>query len=169
MALAIVTTIIKNPEGFTTKFLLFRLSYLSVSALKSKITKNKDMMKRNNLYKGGCHCGKIQFEVSIKKYEGIKCNCSICRKKGFLHLIVPSEDFKLIKGQDFLTTYTFNTKTAQHKFCKVCGIHSFYTPRSHPTSISVNIRCLDVDIIDKVKFTDFDGQNWEENISKIKN
>ncbi len=124
-------------------------------------------MDENLSYKGGCHCGKIRFLVIIKKFEIIECNCSICRKKGFLHLIVNPDDFQLLKGQNYLTIYTFNTHLAKHSFCQVCGIHCFYIPRSHPDLIDVNIRCLDEDIINKFKVTYFDGQNWENNINKI--
>lgn len=124
-------------------------------------------MVTNNVYGGGCHCGAIRFEVTVKNYDAIECNCSICRKKGFIHLIVSSQDFKLIKGENFLSTYTFNTHTAKHHFCRVCGIHSFYIPRSHPESIDVNIRCLDDDILSKFNIKHFDGQNWEENVDNI--
>jgi hypothetical protein len=78
---------------------------------------------------GGCHCGAIRFRVKVRKYEAIACNCSICQKKGILHLIVPPEDFELLKGEDNLSTYTFNTGIAKHHFCKTCGIHPFYRPR----------------------------------------
>lgn len=121
-----------------------------------------------NTYQGGCHCGRVRFEVIINKYEAIDCNCSICSKKGFLHLIVPSENFTLLQGNDYLTTYTFNTKIAKHTFCRVCGIHAFYQPRSHPNSIDVNIRCLDEKIISKFDIKAFDGANWEKNIDQIR-
>jgi hypothetical protein len=120
-----------------------------------------------NIYQGGCHCGRVRFEVIINKYEAIDCNCTICSKKGFLHLIVPKEDFRLLQGSDYLTTYTFNTKTAKHTFCQVCGIHAFYQPRSHPNSMDVNIRCLDQKIISKFDIKPFDGANWEKNIDQI--
>jgi hypothetical protein len=120
------------------------------------------------IYRGGCHCGAIRFETRINNYQAIECNCSICHKKGFLHLIVSPENFKLLKGKDFLTTYTFNTHTAKHTFCRVCGIHSFYIPRSDPNSIDVNLLCLDEDIIDRFEIKSFDGQNWEKNIHSIK-
>lgn len=123
---------------------------------------------RLNTYQGGCHCRKIRFSVLINKYQVIHCNCSICTKKGFLHLIVPQKNFTLRSGSEFLTTYTFNTKTAKHTFCKVCGIHSFYYPRSHPHCIDVNIRCLDENIISKCTIKSFDGANWEKNIDQIR-
>ena len=69
-------------------------------------------------------------------------NCSVCRMTGFLHLIVPRSKFKLLLGSEFITTYQFNTGVAKHQFCKVCGIKSFYIPRSNPDGVDVNVRCL---------------------------
>jgi hypothetical protein len=77
------------------------------------------MSKKNTIYEGGCHCGAIRFQVILEDPKIIECNCSICRKKGFLHLIVSPENFTLLKGQEFLTTYTFNTHIAKHTFCKI--------------------------------------------------
>lgn len=118
-------------------------------------------------FQGGCHCGAVRFQILVDRWIVQDCNCSICRKKGFLHLILPPENFTLLKGQDHLTTYTFNTGIAKHTFCRVCGIHSFYHPRSHPGWIDVNIRCLDQDVISYFKIESFDGSNWEENVHKI--
>lgn len=118
-------------------------------------------------FEGGCHCGAIRFRVVVDKYKVDECNCSICLKKGFLHLIVPSERFTLLQGAEALTTYTFNTGVAKHTFCRICGIHSFYTPRSHPNGFSVNLRCLDGDILSRFEIAPFDGANWEQNIHKI--
>lgn len=117
---------------------------------------------------GGCHCGSVRFRVAIDRFVADDCNCSICRKKGFLHLIVPKANFQLLQGRDCLTTYTFNTKVAQHTFCSICGIHAFYIPRSHPDMIDVNVRCLDRDITDMLTISAFDGQNWEDNVAKIR-
>jgi hypothetical protein len=89
------------------------------------------------------------------------CNCSICSRTGYLHLIVPSSRFKLLSGADVLTTYAFNTGTARHLFCSVCGIKSFYVPRSHPDGYSVNARCLDEGTIDEMLVKPIDGKNWE--------
>jgi hypothetical protein len=86
----------------------------------------------------------------------------MCSKKGFLHLIVPPEQFELLSGKDNLTTYEFNTKTAKHTFCKTCGIHAFYVPRSDPDKIDVNVRCIDGVDIASLSITTFDGQHWEE-------
>ena len=117
---------------------------------------------------GGCHCGGVRFRVLVEKYEGIECNCSICLKKGFLHLVVPADRFTLLAGEDLLTTYRFNTRVARHTFCQVCGIHPFYTPRSHPDGIDVNIRCLDGDAAARFHIEPFDGVHWEENVEQIR-
>lgn len=119
-------------------------------------------------YEGGCHCGAVRFRVIVYQHKVEDCNCSICRKKGFLHLIVPPEQFTLLSGEDALTTYTFNTGIAKHLFCRICGIHPFYRPRSHPDYIDVNVRCLDGDVLSHFQIIPFDGVNWEENVHKIR-
>ncbi|MFB2836310.1 GFA family protein [Floridanema evergladense] len=119
-------------------------------------------------YRGGCHCGAVRFQVIVDRHEVVDCNCSICKKKGFLHLIVPKEQFTLLQGEDALTTYTFNTGVAKHLFCRICGIHSFYIPRSHPDGIDVNVHCLDEDVLSRFHIVPFDGANWEQNINKLR-
>lgn len=117
---------------------------------------------------GGCHCGAVRFEVEFMQNAVVsQCNCSICSKSGYLHLIVPGEQFRLVAGADTLTTYTFGTGVAKHHFCKVCGIKSFYVPRSKPDGFSVNIKCLDEaeDVAYSIK--PFDGQNWEEHVAEL--
>jgi hypothetical protein len=113
-------------------------------------------------YAGGCHCGRVRFEVEAPApIEVAQCNCSICAKVGYLHLIVPADRFRLLAGRDDLITYTFNTGIAQHYFCKHCGVKSFYIPRSHPDGVSVNARCLqDVDV-ESITVFPFDGRNWD--------
>jgi hypothetical protein len=106
--------------------------------------------------------------VAVEKLEALQCNCSICEKKGFLHLIVSKDQFELLAGEADLSTYTFNTGVAKHTFCRVCGIHSFYTPRSHPDGIDVNVRCLDGGWQDRFTITPFDGARWEANVAKIR-
>jgi hypothetical protein len=109
-------------------------------------------------HKGGCHCGAVSFEVlAPADVELDDCNCSLCAKTGYLHLIVPKDRFRLRSGADKLTTYEFNTKTAKHLFCPVCGIKSFYVPRSHPDGYSVNFRCLDAGEFRSAKIAPFDG------------
>ena len=119
-------------------------------------------------YTGGCHCGRVRFEVTAPEHlELTRCNCGLCRMTGFLHLIVPRDDFRLLSGEDDLQTYTFNTGVAQHRFCRHCGIKSFYVPRSHPDGISVNANCLDDGVGPGMSIKDFDGANWEQNIDKL--
>ncbi len=119
------------------------------------------------IYRGSCHCGAIRFEVEAPETVEVEnCNCSICTKSGFLHLIVPLNRFRLFAGADRLTTYTFNTGVAKHTFCSTCGIKPFYTPRSNPDGIDVNVRCLDAPL-PTLKIVDFDGRNWEQNAHKV--
>jgi hypothetical protein len=114
------------------------------------------------VHEGGCHCGKVRFRVRDALASVTLCNCSMCEKKGFLHLIVPEECFELLSGEDELTTYRFNTGVAAHRFCRTCGIHSFYVPRSDPDKIDVNLRCLDGVDVASVPVVPFDGRQWEE-------
>jgi hypothetical protein len=114
------------------------------------------------VHTGGCHCGRVRFEVTAPAQLRVSdCNCSICAKSGFLHLIVPKARFKLLLGDASLTNYQFNTRTAQHLFCSVCGIKSFYVPRSHPNGYSVNARCLDGVRTADLTIVPFDGRDWE--------
>jgi hypothetical protein len=117
-------------------------------------------------YEGGCHCGRVRFRVQDDLSRVTECNCSMCTKKGFLHLIVPRDRFELLSGEGELTTYRFNTGVAQHLFCRTCGIHSFYVPRSDPDKIDVNVRCLDAGAVDlgSLKVEQFDGRHWEDSI-----
>ena len=118
---------------------------------------------------GGCHCGRVRFEVlAPARIEVSECNCSICSKSGYLHLIVPKSRFRLLRGQEHLTTYTFNTGVAKHRFCRTCGIHPFYTPRSHPDQVDVNIRCLDGQAWRRFAIRPFDGRNWEASVGQIR-
>ena len=120
------------------------------------------------LLSGGCHCGAIRFRVRVPELVALDCNCSICTKKGFLHVIVKRDDLELVRGDDSLATYTFGTHTAKHHFCKTCGIHPFYRPRSHPADWDVNARALDDDAWTRFRIEPFDGINWEENIDAIR-
>ena len=114
-------------------------------------------------HRGGCHCGAVRFEVRAPARLTVqRCNCSICAKTAFLHLIVPGADFRLLSGRESLTTYTFNTGVAKHTFCRICGVKAFYVPRSNPDGWSVNLRCLEPGTIEQVVYEDFDGRNWEQ-------
>jgi hypothetical protein len=112
---------------------------------------------------GGCHCGRVRFAVMAPaQIEVGDCNCSMCGKTGYLHLLVKKDQFKLLSGEDTLTNYQFNTKTAKHYFCSHCGIKSFYVPRSHPDGCSVNARCLDEGTVTGMTLRKIDGRNWEK-------
>ena len=117
-------------------------------------------------YSGGCHCGRVRFRVTAELDRVSDCNCSMCTKKGILHLIVPQDAFELVSGADALTTYTFNTGVAKHHFCRHCGIHSFYVPRSDPDKIDVNARCLDDVDPRALRAEPFDGRHWEAAMSR---
>ena len=115
------------------------------------------------VHSGGCHCGRVRFEVDAPADLTVsECNCSICSKSGYLHLIVPRSRFRLLQGVEYLTAYAFNTGTAKHLFCSVCGVKSFYVPRSHPDGYSVNARCLDPSTIGHMTVTPFNGVEWEK-------
>jgi hypothetical protein len=116
-------------------------------------------------FEGGCHCGRVRFVVHGDLAAATLCNCSLCTKKAFIHLIVPPEDFELTSGRDQLTTYRFNTGVAQHHFCQVCGSHPFYVPRSDPDKMDVNVRCLDGVDVGGLDLPTFDGRNWEQAIT----
>ncbi|XP_039177251.1 centromere protein V isoform X1 [Crotalus tigris] len=112
---------------------------------------------------GGCHCGAVRFEVwASDNLHVFDCNCSICVKKQNRHFIVPASHFKLLKGADHLTTYTFNTHCAQHTFCKTCGVQSFYTPRSNPDGYGIAPHCLDEGTITKITVEPINGKEWEK-------
>jgi len=111
---------------------------------------------------GGCHCGRVRFEVRAAAAIRVsECNCSICAKSGYLGMVVARDRFTLLSDDDDLTTYSFNTEVARHSFCSHCGIKSFYVPRSHPDGINVNARCLDPGTVTEMTVVPFDGQQWE--------
>ncbi|XP_045343458.1 centromere protein V isoform X2 [Leopardus geoffroyi] len=142
---------------------------------------------------GGCHCGAVRFEVwASADLHIFDCNCSICKKKQNRHFIVPASRFKLLKGAESITTYTFNTHKAQHTFCKRCGVQSFYTPRSNPggfapicsssvpwgglpacltqerLSEGIAPHCLDEGTVRSVVIEEFNGTDWEKAMKEHK-
>ncbi|MEO7433262.1 MAG: GFA family protein [Dokdonella sp.] len=120
------------------------------------------------VHRGGCHCGRVRFEVDAPaSIAALECNCSICRMSGFLHLIVPAVQFRLLSGNEDLAEYTFNTGTAKHRFCRVCGIKSFYVPRSNPDGFDVNVHCLDRTTIERIDIALFDDARREESEAAI--
>lgn len=115
-------------------------------------------------YAGSCHCSRIAFRVVADLADVLECNCSVCTKKGFLHLIVEKDSFELVRGEGEVTSYRFNTGVARHMFCRTCGCQPFYVPRSDPDKMDVNARCLDGIDVATLKARPFDGKNWEEAI-----
>ena len=111
---------------------------------------------------GGCHCGRVRFRARVDLDVMSQCSCSMCTKKGNLHLAIFPADFELLRGKDALTVYTFETGVAQHPFCSHCGISPFYVPRSQPDKVTVNARCLDdIDGPNLKPRRFFDGRDWE--------
>jgi len=95
--------------------------------------------------RGQCHCGAVVFEVELENgLEDLRrCDCSLCRRKGAIMASVPLRGFKVLKGAGMLTLYQWNTRTAKHYFCKVCGIYTHHQRRSNPTLYGFNVACLD--------------------------
>jgi hypothetical protein len=119
-------------------------------------------------HRGGCHCRRVRFEVDAPARLLVQnCSCSLCRMSGFLHLIVPASRFRLVSGADDISEYTFNTGVAKHRFCRVCGVKSFYIPRSNPDGVDVNARCLDAGTVASLEIEPFDGANWEANAGDL--
>ena len=97
-------------------------------------------------YKGGCHCGRVRYEVTLDMSKPVlACNCSMCSKKGTLLTFAPAGDFKLQAGEDGLTSYHFNKKVIDHLFCSTCGVTSFARGKKPDGTamVAVNARCLD--------------------------
>ena len=118
-------------------------------------------------YQGGCHCGRVRFEIDAEIGTVLDCNCSICAKKGFLHLIVDPSQVRMLSPADAVSLYQFNTKTAKHYFCPVCGISPYYIPRSHPDKIDVNVRCLEGVELESLTIVPFNGREWEKNRASL--
>ncbi|MEM1231226.1 MAG: GFA family protein [Pseudomonadota bacterium] len=118
---------------------------------------------------GGCHCGAVRFRARVDPDARVlACNCSICLSVGFLHVIVPRENFELLSDWEDLALYQFNSGVARHWFCPTCGVKAFYRPRSHPDGISINARCIDGIDLDTLNIEPFDGRNWEANVAGIR-
>jgi len=111
---------------------------------------------------GRCHCGRVRIEaLAPADLEVLECNCSMCARSAYLHLIVAADAFRLLAGAGALVEYTFGTGVAKHRFCRHCGVKPFYVPRSHPAGYSVNARCLDPSGIASMRVRPFDGRHWE--------
>lgn len=119
-------------------------------------------------HQGGCHCKAVRWEVDLPPaFEVEDCNCSICAMSGNIHVIVPSARFRMLSGEDALQEYTFNTGGAKHRFCKTCGVKSFYVPRSNQDGFAITYRCIDNWMDLNVTINPFDGQNWEANAASL--
>ena len=118
------------------------------------------------IVEGGCHCRKVRFRAQTESRIAYRCNCSICSMKGFVHVIVEAVDFEIRSGATELSTYQFNTRIAKHTFCSTCGVQPFYTPRSHPHGVSLNLNCID-NGAEIFEVRPFDGQNWERSVAEI--
>lgn len=117
---------------------------------------------------GDCHCGRIKFEFRCEPDQIVyRCNCSICERVGFLHLIIPERDFTLLTSWDEIAEYNFGSGIARHFFCKTCGVKPFYVPRSNPEGISIHYRCVDPSTFAEVSIEDFDGRNWEQHAASL--
>ena len=96
---------------------------------------------------GKCHCGAVEFEVDLER--GIeaeqlrRCNCSLCRRKGAVMAFAAKENLRVTKGADNLELYQWNTKIAEHYFCRTCGIYTHHGRRSDPTQFGINLGCVD--------------------------
>ena len=91
-----------------------------------------------------CHCKKVEAQINIKKIEKVlRCNCSLCKRKGAIMSMVKNEDFKIVKGQDEIKIYQFHTNVAKHYFCSNCGIYTHHNPRSNPSMTGFNLGCID--------------------------
>jgi len=120
-------------------------------------------------HRGQCHCGAVTFAVRAPLAVTIEdCNCSICRKSGYLHLLVPADCLNVTQGTHDLVAYRFNTGTAVHTFCRHCGVKPFYVPRSNPDGYSVNLRCLERSTFTTITVVPFDGRNWERNAASLR-
>lgn len=119
-------------------------------------------------HRGGCHCRRVRFEVDAPaSVDALECNCSICLMTGYLHLIVPAARFRLLSGSAELIEYRFNTGVAKHRFCRHCGIKSFYIPRSHPDGVDINARCLDPGSASNLRITLFDDADRQAHTAAI--
>lgn len=96
------------------------------------------------IHPGSCHCGAIKFELSLPNglQDPRRCNCSMCRRRGAIVASVALDEFRLLKGEEVLSCYQFNTATAKHFFCSKCGIYTHHKRRSNPKQYAVNIACL---------------------------
>lgn len=102
-------------------------------------------MEINPVHKATCHCGAVELELKLPNglVDPHRCNCSICRRKGAVVASVALDDLRVVRGEDKLTLYQFNTNTAKHYFCSACGIYTHHQRRSNPNEYGVNVGCFE--------------------------
>jgi len=112
-------------------------------------------------YQGHCHCETVRFEVTTDTdiKSGVRCNCSLCRRKGAVMVLVDQSQFKVVEGADSLAEYQWNTKLAHHYFCKHCGIYTHHQPRTAQDKIGFNAGC--VDELDPLSFEGVEVRNGQ--------
>lgn len=114
-------------------------------------------------YQGSCHCGAVTFSVAGDlPGEAMSCNCSHCRRKGFLLTFVPADKFTLEQGEDALTTYTFNTHKLRHRFCKTCGVQGFAEGKGKDgaDTRAINLRAVPECDLTTLKINEVDGASY---------
>jgi len=158
-------------SGTASAFLLPLLAFavhIAGFSLHQRLRQKKYRCSIVKQYKGRCHCSAVSFTVTAPLHLVVwDCDCSICIVKKNAHFIVPSSSFVIDKGTDKLTQYTFNTHTAKHLFCSVCGVQAFYRPRSNPDGVAVTLSCLEPQTqIESFEVRKFEGSTWERFISK---
>ncbi len=119
-------------------------------------------MSETKTYTGGCHCGKVRYEVTTDLAKVISCNCSRCSKSGMLLTFAPADQFKLLSGKDDLSEYRFNTGKIRHLFCRACGIESVATGEGPGGAemAAINVRCLDGVDVGSLALTPFNGKDY---------
>lgn len=120
-------------------------------------------MADTKIYKGGCHCGAVAYEVETDLGMVIECNCSHCSRKGFLLTFVTPDKFTLRSGEDALAEYRFNKHAIAHLFCRTCGVQSFargVTPKTGKEMRAVNVRCLEGVDLTALTITPVDGKSF---------
>ena len=119
-------------------------------------------MSDSKRYEGGCHCGKVRFDVELDLSQPVvTCNCSICSKTGMLLAFTGVERFRLHSGEDALTDYQFGKKRIHHLFCRSCGVRSFGRGKGPDGKEmrAINVRCLDGVAIEGLTLYPFDGKS----------
>lgn len=120
------------------------------------------MNKINPIHKGSCHCGTVQFELTLPNGldDPRRCDCSMCRRRGAIVASVTLDGINITKGEDKLSLYQFNTMTAKHFFCSVCGIYTHHQRRSNPTQYGFNVACLEgINPLELKDIPTYDGVN----------